>query len=46
MRYFFPYAVAVLEFGAGFVYLYHKQYALAVTWLAYGIAAMGLASVR
>lgn len=38
----FPAAVAVLELCAGLVYLWHRNWPLAVTWLAYGIAAIGL----
>ena len=42
----FPWAVAVLELGAGVVYLCAGQWRLAVLWLGYGVAAMALAGVR
>ena len=39
----FPLAVAVLECGAGVVYLCHRQWAQAVVWLFYSVAAAALA---
>lgn len=39
----FPLAVAVLEFAAGAVYLWKGQPWLGLTWVAYGVACVGLA---
>jgi hypothetical protein len=40
---FFPLAVGALELGAGIVYAVNRQWALAVAWVAYAVAAVGLA---
>lgn len=40
-----PLAVAALEFGAGLVYLYHRDWWSAMVWCFYGLAAVGLAKV-
>ncbi len=42
----FPYLVALLDIGASCVYIYNKQYALAITWGCYGVAASALGSIR
>ena len=42
----FPVAVAVLELAAGCVYVYQKEWRLAILWLGYGVAATALAWVR
>jgi len=42
----FPWAVAILELGAGFVYLGHREWRLAVLWLGYGVAACTLATLK
>lgn len=43
---FFPYAVALLDCGAAAVYLVNRQWALAITWGAYAVAAIALGSVK
>ena len=42
----FPYAVGLLDFGAAWVYAVNRQWALAITWFCYGIAAVALGSVK
>ena len=42
----FPYAVGLLDFGAAGVYAVNRQWALAITWFCYGIAAVALGSVK
>lgn len=42
----FPFAVAILDLGAVAIYLSYKQYALAITWLCYAIAAVSLGMVK
>lgn len=42
----FPYAVGLLDFGAAVVYCSNKQYALAITWFCYAIAAVALGSLK
>lgn len=42
----FPYAVGVLDLGAMVVYIYNRQWALAVTWGCYAVAAVALGSVK
>lgn len=42
----FPYLIALLDFGATIVYLFNRQWALAITWACYGIAAISLGQVR
>lgn len=44
--FFFPYAVGLLDLGAAAVYALNKQWALAITWLCYAIAAVALGSVK
>jgi hypothetical protein len=39
----FPLLVGVMEFGAGAVYLYQRQYRDAIVWFAYSVAAGALA---
>lgn len=46
MRYVFPVAVAVCELGACLVYLWHREWLLAIVWGGYAIAAFALAMVR
>lgn len=46
VKHLFPYAVAVLELGAGVVYAYYGDVRMTVLWLGYGIAAFALAGVR
>ena len=43
---YFPYAVGLLDLGAAIVYASEKQWALAITWFAYAIAAVSLGSVK
>lgn len=43
---FFPYAVAVLDMGAVFVYARNGEWKLAGVWLCYAIASFLLGSVR
>lgn len=38
----FPALVALLELAAGVVYLWYRNWPLALLWLAYGVAAIGL----
>jgi len=42
----FPYAVGLLDVGAALVYAVNKQWALAITWFCYAIAAIALGSVK
>jgi hypothetical protein len=42
----FPYLVAIGEAGAALVYLYNREWRLAVIWGGYAIAAVALASVK
>lgn len=42
----FPYAVVALELLAGFVYLYHKEWRLAVVWVGVGIANFAFAGIK
>lgn len=42
----FPYAIALLEFGAACVYAYYRERALAVVWLCYAIATMALGGIK
>jgi hypothetical protein len=44
MRYF-PFTIAALDLGAAAVYLWNRQYALAVVWTCYAIAAFALSLV-
>jgi hypothetical protein len=43
---FFPYAVAVLELAAGGVYLWHREWRLAIVWFGVGLANVAFAGVR
>ena len=42
----FPFLAAGLDVGAAAVYAYHRQWALAITWAAYSIAAVSLGLVK
>ena len=42
----FPYAVGVLDLGAVLVYLLNRQWALAITWFCYAIAAVALGTIK
>ena len=42
----FPYAVGILDLLAAVVYVYNRQYLLAITWFCYAIAAVSLGSIR
>lgn len=42
----FPYAVAVLEVLAAGVYLYHREWRLALVWTGYGVAALAFAGIK
>lgn len=42
----FPFAVGLLDLGAAVVYFIQKQYALAVVWFCYAIAAVALGMVK
>ena len=42
----FPYAVGLLDLGAAAVYAINKEWALAVTWLCYAVAAVALGTVK
>lgn len=46
MRLVFPIAVAVLDLGASIVYLKGREWALAITWFCYAIAAASLGFVK
>ena len=46
MMFVFPFAVACLELGAALVYAYNHQWALAITWFCYAVAAFALGTVR
>lgn len=41
-----PTLVAWLELGAGLVYLWSREWRLAILWIGYGIAALALAGVK
>ena len=43
---FFPITVGVMDLAAAGVYAYNKQWALAVTWFCYAIAAVALGTVK
>lgn len=38
-----PLAIAALEFAAGLVYAYNGRWWLAMAWVCYGVACVGLA---
>ena len=42
----FPYAVGLLDLGAAVVYALNQQWALAITWLCYAVAAVAVGSVK
>lgn len=42
----FPYAVGLLDLGAAIVYHTRKEYALAITWYCYAVAAVALGQVK
>lgn len=42
----FPYTVAVLEVLAAAVYVWHKDWRLAIVWGAVGVANFAFAGVR
>lgn len=42
----FPYTVGLLDLGAAIVYGLNKQWALAITWACYAVAAVALGSVK
>ena len=41
-----PYLVSALELGAGIVYLWHKDYRLAIVWVAVGVANAAFAGIK
>lgn len=43
---FFPYTVAVLELCAGGVYVYYRDWRLAIVWTAVGIANLAFAGIK
>lgn len=43
---FFPYSVALLDLGAAVVYGMNKEWALAITWFCYAMAAVSLGTVK
>lgn len=43
---FFPYLVALTELLAGAVYLYHREWRLAIVWFGVGIANSAFAGVK
>jgi hypothetical protein len=43
---FFPYTVAVLEIAAGLVYLWHREWRLAIVWFAVGVANGAFAGIK
>jgi hypothetical protein len=43
---FFPYLIAVLEIVAGGVYLYHREWRLAIVWASVGIANLAFAGIK
>jgi hypothetical protein len=45
MRLIFPISVAILDLGAGLVYVYYRQWALGITWIMYAVAAVSLGMV-
>jgi hypothetical protein len=42
----FPYAIATLEVGATLVYLYHREYRLALMWGCYAIATYAIGGAK
>ncbi len=43
---FFPSVVGLLELCAAVVYVWNRQWALAVAWFCYAIAAVALGAVK
>jgi len=43
---FFPYVAGVLDLGAAVVYVANREWALALTWFCYAIAAVALGTVK
>ena len=43
---YLPYAVAVLELGAGAVYMLYQEWRLAIIWLGVGIANAAFAGIK
>lgn len=43
---FFPYMVGLLDLGASLVYIQNREYALAITWLCYAVAAVALGTLK
>lgn len=43
---FFPYAVAALELCAGAVYLYHREWRLAIVWAGVSVANFAFAGIK
>ena len=42
---FFPYLVSVLGLAAGVVYLWHREWRLAIVWIGVGIANAAFAGI-
>lgn len=43
---FFPFVVGLMDLAAAGVYASQKQWALAITWFCYAIAAVALGTVK
>ena len=43
---YLPYAVAILELGAGAVYCCYQEWRLAIIWLGVGIANAAFAGIK
>lgn len=43
---FFPYAVAVMQLAAGFVYTYHRDWRLAIIWLTLAVSNFAFAGIK
>ena len=43
---YLPYAVAILELGAGVVYLLYQEWRLAIIWLGVGVANAAFAGIK
>jgi hypothetical protein len=46
MRYIFPYTVAHVELAASIVYMFRREWRLAILWGGYAIAAFALAGQK
>lgn len=43
---FLPYVIAVLQLGAGIVYLYHHEWRIAIIWVPLAVSNFAFAGIR